>query len=318
MNILITGAAGYLGTQLCRALSDDHNITAVDSLIFNQGHLVHSALNNTEVYRLDTQDIYGERLDGFDAFIPLSCLVGMPICRDNPELAKRTNLDDIVRIANEVRPDCKIIIPSTNSGYGTSTSVCDETTPLSSVSLYGKLKEELEEKILARGNAIVFRLATVFGLSDRPRLQLLVNTLTYDAYFNKKIKIFDNGFMRNYIHVQDVIGGFLFGLYNFDKMRDNVYNLGNDALNCTKEDLAKAVQFHLPESTIENMSGNDPDKRDYQVSSDKIYKLGYKPQYNLDWGIDEMIRYYSYLPQDEQLREQIILPMQNDKFRAER
>ncbi len=320
-NILITGAGGYIGSKLCRALSLKHEITAVDNLIFNQGHLIHHALYGTFFYNKDVEELLKtkseEWFQSFDVFLPMSCLVGMPIVKNNPALAQRTNLDNIVEIMTRLRPDCQVIIPSTNSGYGEKSEICTEETPLNSVSLYGKLKEELEKKALERDNVVVFRLATVFGLSFRNRVDLLINCLTYDAFFDRKIDIFDNGFLRNYIHVEDVVKAFIFTLNNFSKLRNNIFNLGNDKLNCTKEDLAKKIQRFIPGIPINNISGDDPDRRNYRVGSDKFYSHGFKPQYGLEWGITELMNYYSYLPKDKAEREKITKYMRNDQFKVQ-
>ena len=183
MNILITGCCGYLGSRLCQQPSKNYHVIGVDNLLFNQGHLVHHTLRDVEFYNTDVDNIPYNVVKRADVCLPMACLVGMTITKQNPKMAQRVNKDSIVNLIGKLRQDCKLIVPSTNSGYGTSTEICDENTPLNSVSLYGKLKEELEESVLSRDNSVIFRLATVFGLSPRPRLDLLVNCLTYDAYF---------------------------------------------------------------------------------------------------------------------------------------
>ena len=316
MNILITGAAGYLGTALCKELSKNHRIIGIDNLLFNQGHLTHHAMKDVEFYNTDIVNIGNKDvLKDMQICLPMSCLVGMPIVKNNPSLAQSTNLDSIVDLMDKLHPECKIIIPSTNSGYGTSTEVCTESSPLNSVSLYGKLKEELEEKARARGNVVIFRLATVFGLSDRMRFDLLVNFLTYQAIFENKIDIFDNGFLRNYVHVLDVVSAFQYCLDNWGIFCDRTYNLGHDGLNCTKENLAEKITKHIP-VPINNISGNDPDKRNYRISSDLLYQTGWTPQYDLDYGINELIHYCGMLPRDKKERERVVEYMSNDKFVA--
>jgi len=316
-NILITGACGYLGSMLCYTLSKKYNILGIDNLLFNQGHLIHRAMKDVEFYNMDVDGIPDNLLENVETVIPLACLTGAPIVSKNPTMGTRVNKDSILRLIDRLNPNVRVIIASTNSGYGSQIGTCTEESPLNSVSLYGKLKEELEASVLQKcKNVVVFRLATVYGLSFRARLDLLINCLVYDAYFNQEITIFDDSFMRNYVNIQDIIRGIDFSLDNFSKMNNNIYNIGDDSINMSKMDLAKTITKQIP-VPIRTVQMTDPDARNYIVSSAKLYKLGFKPQYNLDYGINELINYYSFLPKDPTERENITKYMRNDKFIAE-
>jgi len=315
-NILITGAGGYLGSQLCYALSKDYNVIGVDNLLFNQGCLVYPSLRQTSFNKTTVSSLDKNLLKTIDCVFHFSCLTGMPICANNVKLAKQTNLDDIIELLSKLKPDCKFFFPSTNSGYGQCKEIATEKTPLNSISLYGKLKEEAEQKILNRGNCVIFRFATVFGMSNRMRLDLLANTLTYDAFFQGAISIFDNKFMRNYVHIHDITRCMLFSLNNFNCMKDNIFNVGNDKINCSKMDLVRQIQKHIPNVKVSTIDKTDIDQRDYIVSSNKIYSLGWQPQYDLDYGINELIHYYSFLPKDKTARELVTQSMRNDKFQG--
>ena len=314
MNILITGAAGYIGSLLCKTLAEDHDVITVDNLLYNQGVLAAEALRQTRFYHCNVDDMPGHLLEEANIVIPLAGYVGMPSCKKNPKRATRTNLTNIEKIVSKLREDQLIIYPNTNSGYGqVKEGVCTEETPLNAVSHYGRLKDKAEQVVLSHPNSVTFRLATVFGVNPyRHRVDLLVNTLVYESYFDGQMDLFDNAYRRNYISIHDVVRAFEFAIKNVDKMRGQVYNIGNDKLNTTKNEIAKTVQKFLPQTKINLIDKTDIDQRDYEVSSQKIYDIGFQPLYDFRQGINELINYYKLLPTDKWTREQLLLMMRND------
>jgi nucleoside-diphosphate-sugar epimerase len=192
----------------------------------------------------------------------------------------------------------KVIFFNTNSGYGSSSrdKFCTEETPMNPISLYGILKVEAERSILEAGNAVSLRLATVFGSSPRHRTDLLVNTMVYEYATKKYTVLFEANAMRNYIHILDVVDAFIFSLKNWDRMKDNVYNVGNDALNCSKLDLCNKIKEIFPDFYfVESEIGEDLDKRDYIVSSKKIYNKGFRCKRSLEDGIKELYKSYQII-----------------------
>ncbi len=318
MRILITGAAGYIGSLLTNALKKNHDITTVDSLLYNQGILTYEALRGTDFYRHDVDNLPGPVWDNAEIIIPLAAYVGVHCCDNNPKEAKRVNLHSIEKMVEKLRKDQLVIYPNTNSSYGSvKNKVCTEETETNAISHYAKLKDKAEAVILSHANSIVFRLATLFGVNPyRYRIDLLVNSLVYEAVFNDEIGLFDSEFHRNYISIHDVVRSFEFSIKNADKMRGSVYNVGNDSLNTTKMGVAKIIQNRLPNTTIKKIWGNDPDKRDYSVSSQKIYNLGFKPWYDFRQGINELIDYYRILPKDKYDRDDLMKIIRNDRLVA--
>jgi len=292
VNILVTGAAGYIGSSLCPyLLQQGYSITAIDNLMYNQGPFVYQALKDCNFIIDDVRNLTRKFIRQFDVIIPLAALVGAPICKKYPDKARSTNLDTIKWLCKNITDFQLIISPNTNSGYGrVLNGICTENTPLNSISLYGQLKDDAEKELQQRGNSIIFRLATVFGVSHRMRLDLLINTLVLDG-LNGEITLFDGNFNRNYIHIKDIIKVFDFAIRNRKDMIGQVYNVGNDSINMSKLDLAKIIQ-HQTKCKFTMTNKTDPDQRDYIVSSEKIYKMGYIPTINIYAGIKELIRYY--------------------------
>lgn len=301
MKILITGAAGYIGSSLVDHLYTRRpvlTINAYDNLMYNQGPLVYSSLQNTNFKKQDVTDWSEELINDVkeaDVIIPLAAIVGAPACDKIPDISTKVNYLWFEQLLNHVNSDTLIIYPNTNSGYGsTGSAICTEETPSNPLSLYGKDKQKSEDILLSNHkNTIVFRLATVFGWSPRPRLDLLINNLTFTSKTKKHIEIFDAHFRRNYIHIKDICNAFNFAINNVP--RGTAYNLGNDNINCTKEQLAKTISETLNTSFSINENKTDPDKRDYEVSSKKLYETGYKTWYNLVDGIKELDKFYDFL-----------------------
>jgi nucleoside-diphosphate-sugar epimerase len=301
-SVLITGGAGYIGSVLCeRLLQKNHNVTVVDNLMYNQNSIFYlSHYKNFEFIKgnATNEALLEKVIPGKDFIIPLAAIVGAPACDLNPSLARETNLNAIKSILKLKQESQKMIFPNTNSGYGTKDGrqFCTEESPLEPISLYGKLKVEAEKALLSTPNSIVLRLATVFGVSPRPRLDLLVNDFTHRAVRDGYLILFEKDFKRNYIHIRDVAKCFEFCMSNFDRMRGQVFNLGRDDANCSKEELALKIKKYIPSlKIIISEVGTDPDKRNYIVSNDKINKTGFVCDYSLDDGIQELIKGFKIL-----------------------
>ncbi len=300
--ILITGGAGYLGSVLTKSLLENGNdVIVLDNFMYKQNSLLDCCqYENFSIIRGDCRD--EETLKGalhhVDFIIHLAALVGAPLCNSDKIGATTTNLEAVKLLLSLRKRDQGILYPSTNSGYGIGkkNAFCTEEMPLNPITLYGRTKVEAEKLILQSGNAISFRLATVFGASPRMRLDLLVNDLVYRAVNDHTFVVYEGHFKRNYIHIRDVTRAFLHGLKNFDKMKDQVYNVGLSDANLSKKELCERVKKYIPSfNYVESEIGKDPDKRDYIVSNEKIEKTGFRPQYSLDFGIRELIKVYAIL-----------------------
>ncbi len=294
--ILITGGAGHIGSILVPALlNEGYKVTILDSLMYDQNSLLECCANpGFDFVRGDicNYPLIDPLLPKFDVILPLAAIVGVPGCKLNPTVSWQINHDANMNIVKKSSSSQKVIYPTTNSGYGIGEKdkSCTEETPLRPISDYGKAKVEVEKAWLEKGNAITFRLATVFGMSPRMRLDLLVNDFTYRAFRDRFIVLFEDHFRRNYIHIRDVARAFAFGLKNFDKMKGEPYNVGLSSANFTKRELCEKIKEYVPEFYFHTAPvGEDPDKRDYLVSNAKIEALGWKPEHSLDDGIQELL-----------------------------
>ena len=301
-NIFVTGGAGYLGSVLVpELLKLGHKVTVLDNFMFGQSPLLDCCSSeNFDVVRGDArdEDILKPLLEKVDYIIPLAALVGAPLC-SRDKIGTITTIRDaaasIVKLASKGQ---RIIIPTTNSGYGIGQKgvYCTEETPLKPVSLYGKVKVEAEKIVLDRGNSISFRLATVFGMSPRMRLDLLVNDFTYRAVKDRFVVVFEGHFKRNYIHIRDIARAFIHAVNNFDTMKNEPYNVGLSDANLSKLELCAKIKEFVPDFVyLESPIGEDPDKRDYIVSNEKIEKTGFKLIYSLGMGIRELIKGYTII-----------------------
>lgn len=299
LRILVTGGAGYLGSVLCERLLDaGHHVTVLDSLLYQQNSLFHLCANpRFEFVHGDARDnsVVGGLAKDADALIPLAAIVGAPACDRDPLLARSVNLEAI-RLLNRVRSSGQLIVyPTTNSGYGTKTGdvFCTEETSLEPISLYGQTKTQAEQDLLQSPNVVTLRLATVFGMSPRMRLDLLVNHFVYAAATDGYLVIFEKDFKRNYIHIRDVADCFLYCIENSNRMAGRAYNAGLDAANLSKQELALSIKKHVPKFYIHFAEvGSDPDKRNYIVSNQRLREAGFEAKRSLDEGIVELLKGY--------------------------
>ena len=302
MKILVTGGAGYIGSILVpELLNKGHEVIVVDNLMYGQTSLLDCCNNkNLSIIRGDARDkqLISKYIKNVDAIFPLACYTGAPLCSKDPIGAETTNLDAIKMLLELRKKDQNIIFPTTNSGYGVGQEGkhCTEETPLNPISFYGRLKVDAERAILDSGNCITLRLATVFGISPRMRLDLLVNDFVYRAVNDGFLVLFESHFKRNYIHVRDVAKAFIHCLDNFDSMKNETYNVGLSDANLSKWELCEEIKKQVPSLYfVEAEIGEDPDKRDYIVSNDKIEATGFKPEYSLQQGINELIKGYQII-----------------------
>ena len=297
-NVLITGGAGYLGSKLSTKLvNSNYKVTVLDCQMYSNTSLDH--LIGEKNFTFINGDVRNKKLmrkilKNQKYIIPLAALVGAPLCEKNKKLATQINYDAIKLIVKNTTSNQKIIMPSTESGYGKTKSneICDENTPVNPISHYGITKLNAEKIVIHRKNSIVFRLGTVFGISYRFRSDLLVNNLVLNALKNKKLEIFEGYYRRNFVHIDDVINCFLFAIKNFKILKNNIYNLGLGSGNVNKIELAQLIKKEFQSlRIIENKKIKDPDQRDYSVSSKMLEKKGFKATITLSTGIRHLINF---------------------------
>ena len=297
MNILVTGGAGYIGSLLVpNLLSQGHSVIVIDNFMYRQTSLASSIRD--EKLTLVFGDVRDEsvmkvHLAKADVIIPLAAIVGAPACDSDPTAAQSINKDSILWLLKQLSPNQRIIMPTTNSAYGSGdkNNYCDENSPLNPLSLYARDKVTVEKALMELPNATSFRLATVFGISPRMRLDLLVNNFAYRAITDGFVIVFEGHFKRNYIHVLDVIQAFNLGLNNEKNFKGEVFNVGLSEANISKIDLCREIQSLIPTFTyLEAALGKDPDQRNYVVSNQKIENLGFKPVVSLRNGLEELIK----------------------------
>lgn len=297
--MLVTGGAGYLGSVLCEhLLQAGYRVTVVDNLMYGQQSLFHLFADpELEFVFGDVRDevLMRRLLRDADVIIPLAAVVGAPACDRDPWLARSVNLEAIQWLNKQRSPRQLIVFPTTNSGYGTKSgdTYCTEETPLDPITLYGRTKVEAEAALLQSPNSITLRLATVFGLSSRMRLDLLVNHFVYTAITDRYIVIFEKDFRRNYVHIRDVADCFLHCIEHAARMAGRPYNVGLDAANLSKDELALKVKAYVPNFYIHfSETGTDPDKRNYIVSNQRLREAGFEAHRALDQGIQELLKGY--------------------------
>jgi nucleoside-diphosphate-sugar epimerase len=297
MKVLITGGAGYLGSNLTRHLLEaGYSVTVLDNLMYDQVTLLHLFGNPKFQFELgDVRDkkLLQELVELNDVIIPLAAIVGMPACKANPELTVAVNYQQVADIVEVLRDDQKLILPNTNSQYGSSDSIITEESPFNPLSLYAKTKCDAENTMLAKGNGVSLRLATVFGVSPRMRTDLLVNDFVYKSVVDGYLVLFEAHFKRNYIHVQDIARTFQFIIENYDKCKGHAFNVGLSTANLSKLELAETIKKYIPSLVIKQDDfKEDFDKRNYIVSNEKLEALGWKPIYDLDYGIKQLMSAY--------------------------
>lgn len=301
--VLITGGAGYLGSVLTDLLlAHDYEVTVLDNLMYKQTSLLHLCNDDNFTF------IKGDATDKIivqlltkenDIIIPLAAIVGAPACDANKELATAINFTQIKNIVDVLRDNQKLLMPNTNSQYGSSDKVITEDSPFNPLSHYAVTKCDAENYIMQNKNGICLRLATVFGASPRMRTDLLVNDFTYRAFTDGVLVLFQSHFKRNYIHVKDIALTFLFCIENYDKLRGQVFNVGLSDANLNKLELAETIKKHIPSLVIiENDFDSDFDNRNYIVSNEKLESYGWKPKYSIDNGVEELLKAYQMVVTD--------------------
>jgi nucleoside-diphosphate-sugar epimerase len=295
--VLITGGAGYIGSTLAEyLLNNGYHVTVLDNLSYKQLSLLHLfKRKGFEFVKGDVRDVelLQKLVKQSDVIIPLAAIVGMPACKSNPDLAVDVNYKQILNVLEVLRDNQKLILPNTNSQYGSSDSIITEESPFKPLSLYAETKCDAENAMLEKGNGVSLRLATVFGVSPRMRQDLLVNDFVYKSVNDGYLVMFEAHFKRNYIHVLDIARTFLFIIENYDRCKGQAFNVGLSTANCSKLELAETIKKYIPDLVIkQDEFKQDFDKRNYIVSNAKLESLGWSPTMSLDDGIKELISAY--------------------------
>jgi nucleoside-diphosphate-sugar epimerase len=300
--ILVTGGAGYIGSILVpELLRLDHEVTVVDNFMFGQASLNHCCgYSNFHVVNGDIRhaEFIRPYYEAAEIIIPLAAYVGAPLCNKDQTGAQTVNHDAIISMIRMLRDEQKVLMPTTNSAYGSGdeNNFCDENSPLNPMSKYAIDKVAIEIELMKRQNSISFRLATVFGMAPKMRIDLLVNDFVYRAVYDRFIVLFEGHFKRNYIHVTDVVRAFIHGIDHFESMRGQIYNVGLSEANVSKSELCSWIKKQIPEFVVmEAPLAVDPDQRNYVVSNAKLESTGWKPQIDLDAGIRELIKGYTMI-----------------------
>jgi nucleoside-diphosphate-sugar epimerase len=298
--VLITGGAGYLGSTLAKVLlNEGYKVTVIDNLMYKQISLLHLCSNNKFNFieqDVTDFDLLKDTIKNYDIIIPLAAIVGGPACERNKELATKVNFEHIKCIVDNLKDNQKLIMPNTNSQYGSSTEIITEESPFNPLSHYAVTKCNAEDYILNNRNGICLRLATLFGPSSRMRTDLLVNDFVHKTIVDGYLILFQSHFKRNYIHVMDVANTFLFCIENYEKMNNDVYNVGLSDANLSKMELAQKIKEYFPQLVIkEDDYKSDFDNRNYIVSNEKLESFGWKPTYSIDDGILELMSAYKMI-----------------------
>ena len=299
LKILVTGGAGYIGSLLIPELLNlGYKVRVLDNLMYGQTSLLPFFIDgNFEFIKGDVRDYktVKKAVDGADMIIHLAAIVGAPACRKDRKMARDINYGGTVNVDKARQKSQKLIYASTGSVYGALEEVCTENCSLNPLTTYSKTKLDAEQHALKSGNVIVYRFATAFGLSPRMRLDLMPNDFTFQVVKNGSLMVFEKDFRRTFIHVKDIVRSYIFGIKNFDNLKDEAYNVGSEELNYTKEDVALAIKKRQDYTLLFIDQGTDPDRRDYEVSYQKIRNKGFETRYSLEQGIEELIKGYQML-----------------------
>jgi len=299
MEILVTGGTGYVGSLLVpELLKLGHKVRVLDNLMYGQRSLLPFFIEeNFEFINGDVRDLKAVKkaIEDMDMIIHLAAIVGAPACRKDRETARDVNYGGTTNVDLARDKSQRLIYASTGSVYGALADKCTEESPLNPLTTYSKTKLEAEKQVMSTGNVLVYRFATAFGLSPRMRLDLMPNDFTFQAVKNRSLMVFERNYRRTFIHVRDMVSSYIFGVENFDKLKDEAYNVGSEKLNYTKEDIARSIEEKIDYALIFTDYSTDPDKRDYEVSYQKIRDKGFETTITLDQGIDELIKGYQMI-----------------------
>ncbi len=298
--VLITGGAGYLGSTLTEILlSKGYKVTVLDSLVYKQLSLTsfcHNKNFNLIVGDVRDSQLLSGLVKSHDIIIPLAAIVGMPACKKDPTLTVAVNYSQIEEIVSVLHSGQKLLVPNTNSQYGSSETIITEESPFNPLSLYAQTKCDAEKAVLDSGNGISLRLATVFGVSYRQRMDLLVNDFVYRAFTDEFLVLFESHFLRNYVHVRDVAKAFIHLIENYETCNNNAFNVGLTSANMSKLQLAQKIKEYVPNLVIvEEQFKEDFDKRNYVVSNEKLERTGWSCDFSLDAGIQELLVAYKMI-----------------------
>ena len=295
MNILVTGGAGYKGVLLVKALLDEgYRVTLLDNFMYGYDSVLHLVSEKAlTIVREDIRNITKKSVKGFDAVFHLAGISGYPACEANPHSAKLINVDASRTLGKALSKNQRLIYASTTSFYGASGEVCDEDTPVDPVSLYGVTKYQAEQILLQRENTVSLRFATLFGVSPKMRVDLLVNDFAYKAVNDRCVVLFESRTKRTFLHVKDAIRAYVFTLKRFGKMKGRIFNVGDDRMNFSKMDIAQCVHKHTHCKIIDS-DMKDFDTRNFVISFDRIHRAGFKPAFTLDEGVEELVKLYRF------------------------
>jgi nucleoside-diphosphate-sugar epimerase len=278
VKILITGGCGFVGTQLLRILPKEYRITVLDNLMGYAGTFPDKALPDTVHFiHGDIRDklLMDNLVPQYDIVVHLAGIVGFPACRVNLDVSTDVNIRGTENVVNPLTRSQKLIFISTFTLYGKQTSeVVDEASNIKPLTEYAEHKAA-GELIVKKATCpwIILRPATAFGASDRIRLDLLPNTLIYEALVNKNIEVFQPNVMRPFIHVIDFARALLHCIEG-NTSKNTIYNIANPALNIRKIELVQFIAENT-DSKYTEIKGTDPDERDYWLSSEKFSKTGF-------------------------------------------
>jgi len=300
MQILVTGGAGYIGSVLIPELLKKYDVRVLDNLTYGyHGILPHLGNPSFEFIKGDIRkrDDIISSLKNVDMVVHLAAIVGYPACKTRPDLAYDVNYKGTKKLVEVC--SVPIIFASTCSVYGKVKGICCENTPVRPLTEYGVTKAKAEKMIRKHMDYIIYRFSTAFGLSSRLRLDLLVNDFLYKAMKNRELIVFEKDYWRTFIHVKDIARSLIFAIEHFDKMNQETYNVGSEELCLRKEDVALKIKEYVDYDLKFAEFDSDPDQRNYKVSFQKIKSVGFRIKYDLDYGIQEMLKGFEFIEAKE-------------------